>query len=214
MQEFIDHTNLRADARRDEIIKLCQEAREYGFKAVCVNPYYVELASLELAASGVEIATVIGFPLGQNTTAVKVFELKEALRSGATEIDAVINIAAVKDGDWEYYQEELHQLKKAACGVQIKLILETGLLTSKEIAEASRLAVECGYDFLKTSTGYQAVGATIEAVEIMKAAGPENLQIKAAGGIRDLASCRKFIEAGATRIGTSSAVKIMSELQN
>lgn len=208
---YIDHTNLRAYATREDIIKLCREAREYGFYAVCVNPYRVKLAKKELEGSGVKVASVIGFPLGATPTEVKVFEAEKALEDGADELDMVINIGALKDGDHEYVKRDIAAVAEVAHdkGALVKVIIETCYLTDEEKEMACRLAMEAGADFVKTSTGFGSGGATVEDVKLMRRVVGNRLGVKAAGGIRDYETALAMIEAGANRIGASKGVKIV-----
>ncbi len=211
ISRYIDHTNLRAYATEDDIIRLCDEAKEYGFYAVCVNPYRVRLAKERLKGTDVKVASVIGFPLGATPTEVKVFETKKALEDGADELDMVINIGALKDGDYEYVRKDIEEVVKVARekGAIVKVIIETCYLTDEEKVKACELAKEAGAHFVKTSTGFGTGGATVEDVRLMrKVVGPE-MGVKAAGGIRTYEQAVAMIEAGATRIGTSSGVKIV-----
>ncbi len=208
---YIDHTNLLPDATREEIILLCNEAKEYSFAAVCVNPWHVQYAAKLLSESAVKVASVIGFPLGATTSAVKAFEAGEALQNGADEIDMVINIAALKDGMLRYVRDEISRVRQSTEGALLKVILETTLLDDEEKRSAAMLAAEAGADMVKTSTGFNS-GATTADVVILKETVPE-LGIKASGGIRDASFALQLIQAGATRLGTSSAVKILKELE-
>jgi deoxyribose-phosphate aldolase len=210
---YIDHTNLKPYATADDIKKLCDEAVEYNFYAVCVNPYRVKLAKdyLKEKNADVKVASVIGFPLGATPTEVKVFEARKALEDGADELDMVINIGALKDRDYEYVKNDIAEVVKVAHekGAKVKVIIETCYLTEEEKVKACELAKEAGADFVKTSTGFGTGGATIEDVRLMrKVVGPE-MGVKAAGGIRTYEQALAMIEAGATRIGTSSGVKIV-----
>ncbi|XJS11502.1 deoxyribose-phosphate aldolase [Aerococcaceae bacterium WGS1372] len=211
LEKYIDHTLLKADATKDQIEKLCQEAAEYNFKSVCINPAYVKLASELLNDSDSLVCTVIGFPLGANTTEVKVFEAQQAIKDGADEIDMVINISKAKDGDWDYVLNDIQQVVQAA-GVDIttKVIIETALLTKDEITKVSQIVKESGADFVKTSTGFCTGGATVEDVKLMrKAVGPE-FDIKASGGVSNYDEAIEMIEAGATRIGASKGIAIVT----
>ncbi len=210
--KYIDHTNLKAFAKLEDIVKLCSEANYYKFKSVCVNPNYVEAAHELLKGSDVLVCTVIGFPLGQNTTDVKVFEVTDSIAKGADEVDVVLNVAELKNKNYDYIQNELKSIVKAADGVLVKLILETCYLEKDEIVMACKLATEAGIDFVKTSTGFGTDGAKIEDVKLMKENISSNMQVKASGGIRTKEDFLKMIEAGATRIGTSNGVKVMEEL--
>lgn len=209
----IDHTILKADTTKEEILKLCKEAKEYGFAAVCVPPYFVRECKNQLRDSKVKIATVVGFPMGYAATPAKVEEARRAIDEGANEIDMVINIIALKSGDYNYLRNELTsagtivQLR----GGKLKVILETGLLTNEEIVKACQLCAELNVDFVKTSTGFVKPGATVEVVKLMRANLPAHIKIKASGGIHDKAMALKLIEAGADRLGCSQSIKIISE---
>lgn len=208
--KYIDHTNLKPYATEEDIIKLCDEAKEYGFYAVCVNPYRVKLAKERLKGSGVKVATVIGFPLGATPTEVKVFEARKALEDGADELDMVINIGALKDKNYDYVKKDIEEVVRVAHerGAIVKVIIETCYLSEEEKVKACELAKEAGADFVKTSTGFGTGGATVEDVSLMrKVVGPE-MGVKASGGIRTYEQAFAMIEAGANRIGTSSGVKI------
>lgn len=205
---MIDHTYLKAFGTQKDIDVLLSEAKEYDFKSVCVNPTWVTHAAKELKESDVLVCTVIGFPLGANTTETKVFETKDALEKGADEIDMVLNVGKVKEHDFDYVQQEIKAVKDACKSNTLKVILETCYLTNDEIQKASEAAINAGADFVKTSTGFGTDGATIEAVKIMKAVAKEK-EVKASGGVRSAEDVQKMVEAGATRIGTSSGVKLM-----
>ncbi len=208
----IDHTLLKADASEKEVKKLCAEAKEYGFAAVCVPPYFVRKCKLWLTDSKVKVATVVGFPLGYAHTPAKVEEARRAIDEGADEIDMVINIIALKAGDWNYLKNELTsagtivQLR----GGKLKVILETGLLSESEIIKACELCKEMNVDFVKTSTGFSQTGATVEVVKLLRAHLPKSIKIKASGGIRDKEFALQLIEAGADRLGCSASVAIVS----
>ena len=201
----IDHTLLKPDASRPDIVRLCEEAKMYGFATVCVNPYWVPLAAELLAGSGVGVTTVIGFPLGASTTFVKIAEARDAIASGATEIDVVMNIGALKSGDADAVKRDIEGVVQACRGrAVVKVILETGLLTDEEKIQACRICKAAGADYVKTSTGFGPGGATVEDIALMRrTVGPE-MGVKASGGVRDLETARRMIAAGATRIGTSS----------
>jgi deoxyribose-phosphate aldolase len=204
---LIDHTALKADTTKDQILTLCAEAKEYKFASVCVNPTWVKLAAEQLKdAEGVEVCTVIGFPLGANTPDVKAFEVKNA-----TEVDMVINIAALKDKDNELVERDIRAVVEAAKGKALtKVIIESCLLTDEEKVRACELSVKAGADFVKTSTGFSTGGATVEDIALMrKTVGPE-LGVKASGGVRDLEGARAMVDAGATRIGASAGVSIVN----
>lgn len=213
LNKYVEHTLLKQDATKAELIKLFEEAKQYKFLGVCVNPCYVPLAKENLKDSDVKIVTVIGFPLGANTTETKIFETINAVRDGADEIDMVINVTKLKDRELDYIVNEISGIKAACQGKALKVIIETDLLTKEEVKLASELCIKGGANFVKTSTGFVkgGVGAKIEDVEIMyntvKAAG---LQVKASGGVRDKDAAIAMIKAGAARLGTSSGVKIVS----
>lgn len=209
LNKYIDHTNLKKEATREEIIKLCSEAKEYQFASVCVHPYYVKLAKHELKDTNIEICTVVGFPQGMNTKEVKVFEAINATDNGATEIDMVINIAALKNQDYDYIKEEIEEIRDAIDGKVLKVIIETAALEKNEIKKMTEICNETYVNYIKTSTGFDKRGASIEDLEIMSKHKNEILEIKASGGIKDYETTIKLIEAGATRIGTSSGIKIM-----
>ena len=210
---MIDHTLLKAEASKEQIEKLCAEAKEFGFASVCVNPTWVKYCSELLQNSDVLVCTVIGFPLGANTPAVKAFEAKDAIENGAQEVDMVINIGALKDRNYEQVQADIAAVVEAAKGSAIvKVIIETCLLTEEEKVKACELSVAAGADYVKTSTGFSTGGATAEDIALMrKTVGPE-LGVKASGGVRSLEDMQKMVEAGATRIGASSGVAIMKGL--
>ncbi len=210
---YIDHTLLKPDATPAEIEKLCREAREHHFAAVCVNPPFVKQCADLLRGSGVQIATVVGFPLGAHTTLTKVFETEQALADGATEIDMVINIGELKAGQDSFVREDIRAVVNAAhrVGSVVKVIIEAALLTDEEKVRASRLSKEAGADFVKTSTGFGPGGATAHDVALMRETVGPNLGIKAAGGVRNLEQAQEMIKAGATRIGASAGVKIVQE---
>lgn len=214
--KYIDHTNLKSYATKEDIIKLCEEAKKYGFYAVCVNPYRVKLAKEHLKGTDIKVASVIGFPLGATPTEVKVFEAKKALENGADELDMVINIGALKDKDYEYVKKDIEDVTKVAHekGAIVKVIIETCYLTEEEKEIACKLAVEAGADFVKTSTGFGTSGATIEDVKLMRKIVGEKVGVKAAGGIRTYKQAIEMIRAGANRIGTSSGVKIVEGARN
>ena len=217
MREYIEHTLLKQDASCEDIKKILDEAIEYGFLGVCVNPCNVKFAKQYLKETGdknVKIVTVIGFPLGQNTSEIKILETIDAVNNGADEIDMVINVGKLKDGGYDYISEEIRGIKYAAQGRPLKVIIETDLLTREEIKKACELAVKAGADFVKTSTGFvkNGVGAKVEDVRLMyETVKDAGLKVKASGGIRDAETARKMIEAGASRLGTSSGTAICSK---
>lgn len=202
LEQYIDYTNLKPDATRADIEELCKIAKERGYANVCVNGAYVSLCRQLLRGSGVGVACVVGFPLGASATEVKAFEAAKAVEDGADEIDMVMAVGALKGGDFDYVANDIAAVKHA-CGVTLKVIIEECLLTDEQIAEAAKICVRSGADIVKTSTGFSKAGATLHAIEIIKA-NCGSLGIKAAGGIRDAETARAFIEAGATRIGASA----------
>lgn len=213
LNNYIEHTLLKQDAKKEDLLNLFEEAKSNKFLGVCINPCYVKLAKEYLKDSDVKIVTVIGFPLGANTTETKIFETINAIRDGADEIDMVINVTKVKDKDTDFIVDEIRQIKTACQGHNLKVILETDLLSKDEIKYACECAIDGGADFVKTSTGFVkgGVGAKVEDVKLMydtvKDAG---LKVKASGGIRDKETAINMINAGASRLGTSSGVKIVS----
>jgi len=208
---LIDHTILKPEATRDDVVRICREARQYGFASVCVNPYWVPLVRTELAGSAVKVCTVVGFPLGATSTEAKVAETAVAVRVGATEIDMVINIGALRSGDQDAVRQDIRQVVKTAheAGAIVKVILETALLDDNQKAVACNLAKQAGADFVKTSTGFSTSGATAHDVALMRGVVGPGMGIKAAGGIRTLSDLRAMTAAGATRIGASASIKIV-----
>lgn len=212
LARMIDHTLLKPEATKDDIVQLCIEARQYEFASVCVSPTYVQLCVGLLRGTPVKVGTVVGFPLGVTLTQVKVLETTLAVAQGATELDIVINIGALKDGDYSYVEGEIGEVVRAAGpGVVVKVILETGLLTDEEKVIACRLAQQAGAHFVKTSTGFGPGKATVEDVALMRRVIGQGMGVKAAGGIRDYATALALISAGASRIGTSTGVQIVQE---
>lgn len=212
LNKYVEHTLLKQDARKADLIKLFEEAKEYKFLGVCINPCYVKLAKENLKDTDVKVVTVIGFPLGANTTETKIFETIQAVKDGADEIDMVINVTKVKDRETDFLVEEIKLIKSACGGKNLKVIIETDLLTKDDIKYACECAIQGGADFVKTSTGFVkgGVGAKAEDVELMyNTVHSYGLQVKASGGIRDKESALAMIKAGATRLGTSSGVKIV-----
>lgn len=203
INKYIDYTNLKADAKTEDIEKLCAIAKERDYASVCVNSRFVPLCKKLLEGSGVKVACVVGFPLGAMSSAAKAFEAERAVADGADEIDTVIAVGAVKEGDYGYVYNDVKAVVN--CKATVKVILETCLLTEEEIAKASEVCAKAGAHFVKTSTGFSAAGATLRAVEIMKA-HCGNCKIKASGGIRDYDTAIAYIKAGVSRIGTSSAL--------
>ena len=212
--KYIDHTILKATATYDDILKLCNEANQYHFASVCVNPSNVSLAHKLLDGTDVLICTVIGFPLGANTRDVKMYETTKAIADGADEVDMVINIGQAKAHNWDYVYEEIKAVVEAANGVLVKVIIETCYLSDEEKVMACKMAAKAGADFVKTSTGFGSGGATVEDVRLMKKTVGDACKVKASGGIRDVAAFKAMIEAGAERIGCSCGTKIMEELNN
>jgi len=213
LNRYFDHTVLKPEATEADVIKLCNEAKEYGFYAVCVNSCYVPLAAELLEGTDVKIASVIGFPLGACSMDVKAFETEWACSEGAEEIDMVIHVGALKEGRYDYVRQDIATVVAVAeeHDAIVKVILETCLLTDEEIVKACELSREAGAAFVKTSTGFSKEGATAHHVALMKKTVGRDLQVKASGGIRDLAKTMEMIEAGADRIGASASVEIMKE---
>lgn len=210
--KFIDHTVLKAETTKEQIDKVCAEAIENDFASVCINPYWVKYVASKLANSNVDTCTVIGFPLGANTSATKAMETKDAVENGANEIDMVINVGAAKDGNWEYVEEDIKAVVVAAQGKLVKVIIESCLLTDEEKVKACEASVRAGAHFVKTSTGFSTGGATVQDIKLMrKTVGPD-LGVKASGGVRSFEDMTSMIEAGATRIGTSSGVRLVQGL--
>jgi deoxyribose-phosphate aldolase len=211
LSHMIDHTVLKPEASQEEIAQLCYEARKHGFISVCINPSYVKLCSQLLEGSGVLVCTVIGFPLGATSTESKVFEAQQAVRDGATEIDMVINVGAVKSRDYESVERDIASIARVchAAKAILKVIIEAALLTDEEKVIACQLAKVAAADFVKTSTGFGPGGATPEDVALMRRVVGPQMGVKAAGGIRTYADAQKMIEAGASRIGASASVKIL-----
>ena len=208
--KLIDHTLLKQDAQPEQIVKLCEEAKQFDFMSVCVNPAYVPLAAKCLEDSDVKVCTVIGFPLGMNLTKTKVEEAITCVKQGADEVDMVINVGMLKAGHDDYVREEIREIKQAVGhNIILKVIIETCLLNNDEIVRACKAAKEAGADFVKTSTGFSTGGATVEAVKLMReTVGPE-MGVKASGGVRTHEDLIAMVEAGANRIGTSSGAKII-----
>lgn len=209
--KMIDHTVLKADTPLETVKRICDEAIEYGFASVCINPCHVAYCADYLKDSDVNVCTVIGFPLGANTSAVKAFETKDAISNGADEIDMVMNIGALKDKNYDLVRDDVKAVVEAANGTLVKVILETCLLTEDEIKKACELCVEVKADYVKTSTGFSTRGATIEDVQIMKAAVQGKAKVKAAGGVRTHEDMVKIVEAGADRIGTSAGCSLVEK---
>lgn len=211
INKLIDHTLLKPTATTEDIKKLCQEAIEYDFKSVCVNPCHVKIAKELLQGTDVLVCTVVGFPLGANTIKSKVFETLDAVANGVDEVDMVINIGKVKERDFDYLVEEISEVVQAAKGLTVKVIIETCYLTDEEKRLACQAAKKAQAHFVKTSTGFGTGGATVEDVKLMYDEVHPQLEVKASGGVRSLEDLEKMVQAGATRIGTSSGVAIMNK---
>ena len=209
LNKYIDHTFLKPDAQQEQIEKLIEEAKAYGFASVCVNPTWVNFAAEGLCDSDVKVCTVVGFPLGATTSAVKAYETKEAIQNGADEIDMVINIGALKSGNAGLVESDIRAVVEASGDKLVKVIIEACLLTDEEKVLACQLAQKAGADFVKTSTGFSTGGATLPDVQLMRQTVGPDMGVKAAGGARSYADAVAFVEAGATRIGTSSGVAIL-----
>lgn len=205
----IDHTMLKADSTKETIIRYCQEAREHGFASVCVNTCHAALVASELKGTDVKTCCVVGFPLGAMMTSAKAFEAAEAVKAGASEIDMVINIGAVKDKDWDFVRDDIKAVVDASKPAIVKVIIETCLLTEEEKRKACQLSEEAGAAFVKTSTGFSTGGATIEDIKLMKETVGDRLQVKASGGIRTRAFTEELIAAGADRIGAGNGVILL-----
>lgn len=209
INKFIDHTILKATAQKKDIKKLCDEAKEYEFYSVCVNGANVSYAYEQVKDSDVKVAAVVGFPLGAMATDVKVFEAKKTIEDGASEIDMVINVGALKDGDYEFVENEIREIKEAIGKNVLKVIIETCYLTDEEKIKACELAVNANANFVKTSTGFGTGGATFDDVALMKKTVGDKAQVKASGGVKTFEVAKKYIELGATRLGTSSGIEII-----
>jgi deoxyribose-phosphate aldolase len=210
LNKYIDHTLLKPEVNAEMIDALCAEAKEHDFASVCVNPVWVKRAAELLQGTDVKVCTVIGFPLGATTPEVKAFETRNAIANGATEVDMVLNVGALKSGDLDLVKRDIAAVVEAAGSALVKVILETGLLTDEEKVTACKLCVEAGADYVKTSTGFGPGGATVADIALMrKTVGPD-IGVKASGGVRDRAAALAMIEAGATRIGASAGIAIVS----
>lgn len=209
LAQYIDHTLLKPQATKNDIAKLCQEARLYRFYSVCVNPYWVAFCKEQLKGSDVKVCTVIGFPLGANTTDTKVFEAKKALQDGADELDMVVNLGALKSGDWETVSSDIQAIRQIGSYFTLKVIIETSVLTDEEKIKVCQLAEKAGADFVKTSTGFTGGGATTQDVALMRKTVSAKIQVKASGGIRTRQDFDAMVAAGASRIGASAGVKII-----
>lgn len=221
LASFIDHTCLKADASKEDIEKLCKEAIEYGFYSVCVNSCRVADAASFLTNKAVKICSVVGFPLGAMSTASKSFETEQAIEEGATEIDMVISVGHVKDNKWDYVEHDIRSVVEASSkagekkrrDILVKVIIETCLLTDEEIVKACLCAKQAGAHFVKTSTGFSTGGAKTDHVQLMRKTVGDSMGVKASGGIKDLGTALKMIDAGATRLGLSSGIEIISQLE-
>lgn len=211
MNKLIDHTLLKADSTKEAITKLCEEAKEYDFASVCVNSSWVSYCKEQLKGSSVNVCSVVGFPLGAMCTKAKAFETQCVIEDGGDEVDMVMNIGALKEGNYELVLNDIKAVVEAAKGHCVKVILETCLLSEEEIRKACELCVEAKATFVKTSTGFSTRGATVEDVKIMKSVVKDNAFIKAAGGVRSVDDLKAMVEAGASRIGTSSGVALMQD---
>ena len=211
LNKYIDHTLLKPEATKEQITKLCQEARQYDFASVCVNTCYVSLAKELLAGSDVKVCCVVGFPLGAMDTVSKAFEAKTAVANGAQEVDMVINIGALKDKDYDYVTKDIAAVVEASKPAIVKVIIEACLLTDEEKVEACKCSMNAKAEFVKTSTGFSTHGATPEDVALMKKTVDNVCKVKAAGGVRSYDDAMKMIEAGADRLGCSAGIKVMEE---
>lgn len=211
LNRMIDHTVLKADSKKADVLRVIEEAKANHFYSVCINPTWVSLAAKELAGTDIQVCTVIGFPLGANTSATKAFETKDAIANGATEVDMVINIGALKDGEDELVQKDIEAVVQAAeKKALVKVIIETALLTKEEIARVCRLAKAAGADFVKTSTGFSTAGAKVEDVRLMRETVGAEMGVKASGGIHNAEEAQAMVEAGASRLGTSASIAIVT----
>ena len=214
LNKYIDHTLLKADATKEQITKLCNEAKQYDFASVCVNTCYVPLCKELLKESDVKVCCVVGFPLGAMDSDSKAFEAKNAVLNGADEVDMVINVGALKDKNYDYVTKDIEKVVNASKPSIVKVIIETCLLTDEEKVEACKCALNAKAAFVKTSTGFSTNGATVEDVKLMKDTVKDNCKVKAAGGIRSCEDALKMIDAGAERLGCSAGVKIMEQANN
>lgn len=209
LNKYIDHTVLKADTTKETVQKIIDEAIKYDFMSVCLNPTWVAYAAEKLVDTDVKVCTVIGFPLGANTSVVKAFEASEAIKNGADEVDMVINIGAAKAGDWDLVTSDIAAVVAVSKAVTTKVIIETALLTDDEKVNACQAAVKAGADFVKTSTGFSTAGATATDIALMRQTVGPDMGVKASGGVRSIADAEVMIAAGATRLGTSNGVDIM-----
>ncbi len=213
LNSYIDHSLLKSDSVKDDVDKFIKEAVDYGFASVCVNPYYVSYAKTKLKGIDVKVSTVVGFPLGQSTTETKVFATKNSVGNGADEVDVVMNIAALKNGDDDYVYNELKAIREAGKDITLKVMLETTLLTDGEIARAVKIAARANFDYVDTSTGFVPGGASVRVLNIIKENISGDLKIKASGGIRDAERAKLMIETGADRIASRESTVIIEGLE-
>lgn len=214
VNKYIDHTILKPETTKAQILTLCEEAKQFNFASVCVNPTWVATCANELKGTDVKVCTVIGFPLGATFKEVKAYETKLAIENGASEIDMVINVGAAKDQNWELLYEDIKAVVEAANGVLVKVIIETCLLTDEEKVKACEMAVKAGAHFVKTSTGFSTGGATAADVALMRQTVGESVGVKASGGVRTAEDMKVMVEAGANRIGTSGGVSLVQGKEN
>lgn len=214
INRMIDHTLLKPESTREQIKSLCDEALEYNFKSVCINPFWVSYANDILKDSEVSVCTVIGFPLGANTTSMKATEAREAILNGADEVDMVINVGLLKSKEYDLVEEDIKAVVEESKDKIVKVIIETYLLSDEEIVKACEISMKSGADFVKTSTGFNSAGAKAQDVNLMRKTVGDTLGVKASGGIRDLKTAREMIENGATRLGVSAGIEIIKELEN
>lgn len=214
INRMIDHTLLKPESTREQIKSLCDEALEYNFKSVCINPFWVSYANDILKDSEVSVCTVIGFPLGANTTSMKAAEAREAILNGADEVDMVINVGLLKSKEYDLVEEDIKAVVEESKDKIVKVIIETCLLSDEEIVKACEISMKSGADFVKTSTGFNSAGAKAQDVNLMRKTVGDTLGVKASGGIRDLKTAREMIENGATRLGVSAGIEIIKELEN
>ena len=212
--KFIDHTALTAEKTEKDILQLCDEAIENGFWSVCINSGYIPLAKEKLAGTNVKICTVVGFPLGANLSSVKAFEAQEAIKAGASEVDMVINVGLIKSAEWAKVRSDIAEVLSACQGALLKVILETCLLSKEEIVKACEICRELNVGFVKTSTGFNKGGATVEDIALMRKTVGEKIGVKASGGVRDTETAIAMIKAGASRIGASAGIAIIKGLQD
>lgn len=214
INRMIDHTLLKSESTREQIKSLCDEALEYNFKSVCINPFWVSYANDILKDSEVSVCTVIGFPLGANTTSMKATEAREAILNGADEVDMVINVGLLKSKEYDLVEEDIKAVVEESKDKVVKVIIETCLLSDEEIVKACEISMKSGADFVKTSTGFNSAGAKAQDVNLMRKTVGDTLGVKASGGIRDLKTAREMIENGAARLGVSAGIEIIKELEN